>query len=62
MNLLTQEVALRLRKSPGTLKNWRVQGIGPKFKKFGRRVVYPLDELIAWENEQPLRSNTSYDT
>lgn len=58
MNLLPKEAADRLRVSVGTLANWRVQGAGPRFAKFGRRVVYPEREIEAFE-ESSLRSNTA---
>jgi len=35
----------------GTLSNWRSQGRGPKFVKFGRNVRYPLDGVIAYEKQ-----------
>lgn len=35
----------------GTLANWRSKGKGPEFVKVGSRVVYPLDKLEAWENQ-----------
>lgn len=49
MNLTITEAAERLRLSRYTLSNWRQQGIGPKFIKFGRVVLYPEAELEAWE-------------
>lgn len=36
----------------GTLANWRSQGQGPDFVKFGTRVLYPLDKVEAWEVAQ----------
>lgn len=33
----------------GTLANWRSNGKGPAFMKFGARVRYPLAKVIAWE-------------
>lgn len=58
MNLLPKEAADRLRVSTGTLANWRVQGEGPRWMKFGRRVLYPEREIEAFE-ERSLRSNTT---
>jgi len=58
MNLLPKEAADRLRVSVGTLANWRVSGEGPRFVKFGRRVLYPVPELEAFEKAS-LRSNTT---
>lgn len=36
--------------STKTLANWRVRGFGPKFLKLGNRIVYPLDQILAWES------------
>lgn len=58
MNLLPDEAAARLRISKGTLANWRVTGEGPRFIKFGRRVLYPIKEIEAFE-QRCLRSNTA---
>lgn len=44
----------------GTLANWRTRGEGPAFQKFGTRVRYPVDALVAWETanrQQPANSN-----
>ena len=41
----------------GTLANWRVQGIGPRFVKFGKKVLYPRAEVVAYEQRQ-IRSAT----
>ena len=32
-----------------TLRNWRVEGYGPKWVKFGGAVRYRFSEIIAWE-------------
>jgi len=42
------EAALFLRLSPRTLEKQRVIGGGPRFRKFGRRVMYALADLQAW--------------
>jgi predicted site-specific integrase-resolvase len=52
MNLTPVEVADRLRVSVGTLANWRCRGEGPKFAKFGSRVLYPLSEVERYEKRQ----------
>jgi hypothetical protein len=44
------EAADFLKLSPRTLEKHRVIGGGPKFRKFGRRVVYALVDLEAWAN------------
>lgn len=33
----------------GTLANWRSRKQGPPFQKFGARVRYPLDGVVAYE-------------
>lgn len=51
--LTAEEVSNRYRGevSVGTLRNWRVQRIGPGFIKIGKAVLYPLDELETWDQE-----------
>jgi hypothetical protein len=43
-----EEAARFLRLSPRTLEKYRVIGGGPPFRKFGRRVLYALDDLEKW--------------
>jgi excisionase family DNA binding protein len=57
-NLLPAEAAERLRVSKGTLANWRTAGGGPRFVKFGRRVLYPESELAAFEQKN-IRTSTA---
>jgi Helix-turn-helix domain len=49
--LTADEVAQRYRGavSVGTLRNWRAMRVGPPFVKIGRAVLYPVDELDAWD-------------
>ena len=49
--LTTDEVAARYRGevSVGTLENWRTQRVGPPFVKIGKAVLYPVEELDAWD-------------
>lgn len=35
----------------GTLRNWRAMRIGPTFVKIGKAVLYPVDELDAWDQK-----------
>jgi Helix-turn-helix domain len=44
--------------SPRTLEKHRVIGGGPRFRKFGRRVVYALADLEAWANERSCESTS----
>lgn len=58
MNLTILETADRLHLVKGTLANWRVQGKGPRYMKIGKKVLYPVVEVEAFEQRQ-LRSNTA---
>ncbi|MEH2551622.1 hypothetical protein V1283_008267 [Bradyrhizobium sp. AZCC 2262] len=51
--LTAEEVAERYRGeiSVGTLRNWRMARIGPPFIKIGKAVLYPIDELDAWDRK-----------
>lgn len=46
--LTTEEAAALLRLSPRTLEKQRVLGGGPRFRKFGARVVYARVDLLAY--------------
>lgn len=46
--LTNDEAADYLRLSPRTLEKQRVIGGGPRFRKFGARVVYAAADLRAW--------------
>lgn len=48
--LTNDEAAAFLRLSPRTLEKQRVIGGGPRFRKFGRRVLYAFDDLETWAN------------
>lgn len=45
----------------GTLTNWRHQGKGPPWRKLGSRVVYRMEDVLAWEesNTKPANDNTA---
>lgn len=58
MHLTPKETAARLRVAVGTLANWRVFGGGPRFIKIGKKILYPLAEIEAFEQSH-LRSNTA---
>jgi len=46
--LTNDEAADYLRLSPRTLEKQRVIGGGPRFRKFGRRVMYAVADLDSW--------------
>jgi Helix-turn-helix domain len=56
--LTNEEAAMFLKLSPRTLDKFRVLGGGPKFRKFGRRVIYALDDLEIWANSRICESTS----
>ena len=59
--LTNDEAATFLRLSPRTLEKHRVIGGGPRFRKFGRRVVYAIDDLEAWANARSFEMTSDPD-
>lgn len=51
MLLTPDEVVTRYRGvvSVRTLANWRSQGVGPRWVKIGKAVLYPVENLTEWE-------------
>ena len=45
--------------SPRTLEKLRVQGGGPTYAKFGRRVVYAVEDLDRWAAERRRESTSA---
>jgi len=41
-----------------TLNKWRCLGVGPRFRRFGGRVKYAIEDLEAWAEAQR-RDSTS---
>jgi hypothetical protein len=59
VNLTPREAAERLRVHPGVLATWRSKGtVGLRYIRFGRKVLYPLAEIIAFEQKN-LRTSTA---
>ena len=52
------EAAEYLRLSPRTLEKQRVIGGGPKFRKFGRRVMYATADLDAWADQRSFEATS----
>lgn len=46
--------------SERSLERWRLEGTGPAYRKFGRRVLYAHADLIEWA-DQRRRTSTSDD-
>ena len=51
--LTADEVSERYRGeiSLGTLRNWRSMRVGPAFVKIGKAILYPVDQLDAWDEK-----------
>jgi hypothetical protein len=47
-----RQAAHYLKLSPRTLDRLRLTGQGPRFRKFGRRVIYAIEDLEVWANER----------
>lgn len=57
----TKSAAPRIGVSAGTLENWRVQGLGPKFIKTpGRRgkVLYDPADIETWKDANKFQSTS----
>ncbi|UVK35936.1 helix-turn-helix domain-containing protein (plasmid) [Mesorhizobium sp. AR10] len=59
--LTPEEVAERYRGgvSVGTLRNWRAMRLGPSFVKVGKAVLYPVDDLDAWDERNRVQCHAS---
>jgi hypothetical protein len=59
--LTPEEVAERYRGgvSAGTLRNWRAMRVGPSYVKIGKAVLYPADELDAWDEKNKVHCRAS---
>jgi hypothetical protein len=55
------EAAKLLRLSPRTLEKQRGLGGGPRFRKFGRRVLYALSDLEAWAESRTFQMTSDPD-
>ncbi len=44
------ELAQRWGVSPKTLQRWRSEGRGPRYLKLSKRVSYPLEAILDFEN------------
>ncbi|TAM17367.1 MAG: DNA-binding protein [Candidimonas sp.] len=56
--LTNDEAADYLRLSPRTLEKQRVIGGGPRFRKFGRRVMYAVADLDAWADARSFEATS----
>jgi len=58
LNLTERELAEMWNVSPKTLQRWRSEGRGPSYLKLSKKVVYPLEQIKAFES-QALYASTS---
>ncbi|MBK6869125.1 MAG: helix-turn-helix domain-containing protein [Burkholderiales bacterium] len=56
--LTNDEAAEYLRLSPRTLEKQRVIGGGPRFRKFGRRVMYAMVDLDTWAADRSFETTS----
>ena len=56
--LTNDEAADFQRLSPLTLEKQRVIGGGPRFRKFGRRVMYSVADLEAWADARSFEATS----
>lgn len=49
--LSTEELAQRWKTTKGYLANRRCDGLGPKFVKVGAKVLYPLEDIEQYEQD-----------
>lgn len=61
--LTPEEVAERYRGgiSIGTLRNWRAMRLGPSYVKIGKSVLYPIDDLNAWDEKNKVQCRAARD-
>ena len=59
--LTNDEAAEFLRLSPRTLEKQRVIGGGPRFRKFGRRVMYAVTDLETWADSRSFEMTSDPD-
>lgn len=50
--LTTAEVAARFRAPEATVRWWRFSGYGPQSIKVGKRALYPVEAVEAFEAQQ----------
>lgn len=48
----TADLAARWKRAASSIREMRRQGTGPRSAKFGKRAVYRLADVLAWEQAQ----------
>lgn len=57
-DLTTKQAAIHLNLSPRTLEKYRVTGEGPRFRRYGRVVRYPVADLQEWKKARLFNSTS----
>ncbi|QQA42005.1 helix-turn-helix domain-containing protein [Pelagovum pacificum] len=50
--LTERELSEHWRVTTRTLQRWRAEGFGPRWLRIGGRILYPRDEVLAYERRQ----------
>lgn len=58
---ITKDIADNCGIKEGTLAYWRSAGIGPKFVKVGRTVMYPKEQMIAYFAQHLYQCTAEYE-
>lgn len=48
-----KELALFLKMSLGSVRRWRREGMGPRYRKFGKSVRYTSSDVTEWVASRP---------
>ena len=57
--LTTDEVAKRFRVDPATVRGWRHTGYGPPSARIGKKHLYRLTAIVAFEDEQERKTEAA---
>lgn len=60
-NLTVEELAVREKTSPATVRYWVHTGTAPRSFRAGKRRLFPLPEVIAWEKARMEREDENED-
>jgi hypothetical protein len=55
LHLTPDELAERWHMAPGSLGNWRSRGLGPRYIKIGKSILYPLSAIEEYERNNTVK-------
>ncbi len=58
--LTTKELSKRWKLNPNTIEHWRTNGSGPQYVRIGRKILYSLDSIIAYERKNVAEHTMMY--